>query len=878
VKWLNFAPHGADCQCATRTTTDMLGLSWSDIVSLGRAGGRLPFRIKVVEIPSLLDSVDDDLRARVEARIDHLIASPCPYTTPAPPPPLSRLPPRPGASWDAWPDDWDGVNWQHLLNDGQVDRVSNLDTTLISALRATPPWEMHVASPLLGDLADHALASKPWQWAGSHLGPPSSVGRGQWSENDIVRALHIVRVRRREDGPNRADVARVALPTGASYADARELLDYLDLSDRGEVQPVDIVVRVLEAFPPGALRSLERRVAMLDAFESERPPLVIDPTEVQDAYEPTLDLAAFVELAPEDGQPDPISEVRKLLPGGSGVRGQPPIVYTPTALDLELIPELARRSPTLVVLSGNAGDGKTAFIESVLATAQAAFVPGKNEYEIDLEGRRYLVVLDGSEDAEDRSNEELLTDALSAFAGDDAIPDARGTLIAINKGRLLAYLERHQSRFSYLWTAARKKYVSGEEHGTPYILIDLNERSVVAPDLDGSLVGGVLEKLSNWSGWNACASCDAEADCPVLANVRALRRKSTQQQFWKVLAAVDLDDRVHVTARHLVTKVAATVVSDERCPDIRARVAAGDPVDRAAYLHNALFRGPGADGSVDQAVVDRVIEAYDPTDASSPRADREVAFHLVRSSMSDLVDKAPQPYADALAFAAQGLANKTVDDPIAPGELEYRSALIGVTRDVRRYLFVNDPGNAHAPDAAVHAFEAFRQLLDDPAQLALERELLLKSLNATLGIDHEFGDGLVVPRDYVRGLAGTGFALVLSHTRFSVSAGDSLGASFVSRAYLSAWARSIVVTAKDLTGNRVASLAIPMLMFEILMRAAEGFRPISQTERAYMVRLERFYRDLIAYNWAGQSKHILYENGTIVARGSFGPAGNVLGA
>ena len=89
-----------------------------------------------------------------------------------------------------------------------------------------------------------------------------------------------------------------------------------------------------------------------------------------------------MEVVASDGGPYPLAEVRKLLPGGSGVLGRPPIVFTPTSLDLKPPPALKARPPTLVILSGNAGDGKTAFIMGVLAEAGINQVAGLNEFDI----------------------------------------------------------------------------------------------------------------------------------------------------------------------------------------------------------------------------------------------------------------------------------------------------------------------------------------------------------------------------------------------------------------------------------------------------------------------------------------------------------------
>ncbi len=125
---------------------------------------------------------------------------------------------------------------------------------------------------------------------------------------------------------------------------------------------------------------------------------------------------------------------------------------------------------------------------------------------------------------------------------------------------------------------------------------------------------------------------------------------------------------------------------------------------------------------------------------------------------------------------------------------------------------------------------------------------LVHSLNAALGIERGKLDELLAPRDYGRGLRGKGFALLLppdgwrSH-RERRSAPDSRTRWPQRREYLETWPRTILLNAVD-EGEVVATLSIPLLLFEVLDRAGRGFRPTTQAERGYMVRLHGFYRAL----------------------------------
>jgi hypothetical protein len=353
----------------------------------------------------------------------------------------------------------------------------------------------------------------------------------------------------------------------------------------------------------------------------------------------------------------------------------------------------------------------------------------------------------------------------------------------------------------------------------------------------------------------------------VLANVRALREPGAARQLWRVLAAADLDDRVHLTARHLVTKVASTVISDMRCPDIRATVAAGAPFDGDAFFYNSAFQARWS-AAGDEAAVDRVASDYDPALTVDPRATRRLAFHLGRGAMDELLGPGHPPGAHRLAGMAAAAASGSVDAEPVPGSLDFRQSLIGLADELRRRLFFLSADHPLAPRLPLPSLDNFFRVARDGAGDTAATRNLLRSLNATLGVTMEL-DGLVVPRDYSRGLAGTGFALLVPETHFRLEPGTALGSSYRDRPFMASWPRSILLVATGHDGTELARLSVPLLMYEILSRAAEGFRPISQTERSYMVRLQGLYRALSVASWDGRASHVLYEDGRVVAKARF---------
>jgi hypothetical protein len=140
---------------------------------------------------------------------------------------------------------------------------------------------------------------------------------------------------------------------------------------------------------------------------------------------------------------------------------------------------------------------------------------------------------------------------------------------------------------------------------------------------------------------------------------------------------------------------------------------------------------------------------------------------------------------------------------------------------------------------------------------------LTRQLNATLGVGDADLTGLLVPRDYSRGLAGTGFAALIPRATLKLVPATHNGAEFIQPRFLEAWPRGMLLTMHD--GDRVvARLLLSFLMLEVLDRAGRGFRPLGQTEKSYMVRLGGFYRRAAEHTWSTPPTYVLYRSGKLL--------------
>lgn len=86
------------------------------------------------------------------------------------------------------------------------------------------------------------------------------------------------------------------------------------------------------------------------------------------------------------------------------------LTYVPTKLDNEL--NDAINSYRLIILTGNAGDGKTAFIQKVEEKAEklGALIKRNNHLgsEFVFHDKKFMTLYDGSMEADGKSNQEML--------------------------------------------------------------------------------------------------------------------------------------------------------------------------------------------------------------------------------------------------------------------------------------------------------------------------------------------------------------------------------------------------------------------------------------------------------------------------------------
>ena len=314
--------------------------------------------------------------------------------------------------------------------------------------------------------------------------------------------------------------------------------------------------------------------------------------------------------------------------------------YVETRLEEALYQAIVKRRVRLVVLSGNAGDGKTALLQHLwgrlgLGSSQSAtrILEGRMA-----DGLTVRMNLDGSAAWNERSADELLDEFLEPFhqgsPSDDIVH-----LLAINDGRLLEWIERAGSEGKTPLTSALNSFLEGEEDaGQPHIrFIDLNQRSLVGAippdgtdldtqfleDLVNSLYGG--ERASKI--WEPCRTCSAQERCRVFQAKQQFgpggaadqdprtQRSRTRERLFEALQAVHLRGETHITVRELRSALVYILFGVRYCSDYH-----DDPGDVAPFWDRAF--DTGSDGR--QGDVLGELARLDPALESHPRIDRHL--------------------------------------------------------------------------------------------------------------------------------------------------------------------------------------------------------------------------------------------------------------
>jgi len=540
----------------------------------------------------------------------------------------------------------------------------------------------------------------------------------------------------------------------------------------------------------------------------------------------------------------------------AGTRGYDPKTYVETKLDKNLTPAIFDPKTKLVILSGNAGDGKTAYIQRVEAQAKAQgaqqFQQTDNGCSFTINGTAFQTLYDGSQDFQGAKNDDVLAAFFKEFEGNKDPSGQFTKIIAINEGKLRDFV---LFKPEYKWLGKQVNRHLNNEGYPPLeslIFVNLNSRSVIEPgDSSSSIFDKLLDRLldtSNSAGfWTHCSlgNCVWADRCYIKYNVDSLRdgKKGPiiRQRLKRLILAVHFRKTRHITMRDLRSILSFVLFNKSTCQQLQDNLQADEPiVDR--FYYNAIFNSQENDRLA------QLVSQLDVAGVSNPKLDNFINFHGPDDPenhalyvQSEEVAAADLPHLDLL-FHNRPEGTLDVDEHRQANARNYHAS----TR--RKLYFEGDEAKLTARGVPTWKdllpYRQFDRFLDFITTKADPQSTLRNQLTLAISKSERIYNETVGRENLC--LRSGGSRRVQTKAFYAFPASDfQVEVENIGKQadYLEFLPNCIYYRPHD----KVASLEIPLGLFEVLCRIHEGYVPTASEIQTFFLNLDMFKRRLTCH-------------------------------
>jgi hypothetical protein len=332
-------------------------------------------------------------------------------------------------------------------------------------------------------------------------------------------------------------------------------------------------------------------------------------------------------------------------------RGYDEETYIETRLDRNLVPKIFSPSTKLVVLTGNAGDGKTAFIQKIESLAEEKGASFENRTDngcsFILNGVAFETLYDGSQDFAGKNNETVLFEFFKALEGEKEPTAPFTKIIAINEGKLRDFILDNRK---YKWLGNKIfHYLTDEEYRLPesLVFINLNLRSVIDDDDANSIVDLLLDNFLDRGEpkkniWEHCKqeNCVYADRCYIKHNVDTfndeVKGPEVRSRLKKILLAVHLKQAKHITMRDIRSVLSFILFNKHSCRQLHKDIDEGkEIIDR--FYYNNIFNTDEKDRILN------LLAKLDVAAVCNPKLDNFLYFTDPNSGdFNDLLNHSPE--------------------------------------------------------------------------------------------------------------------------------------------------------------------------------------------------------------------------------------------
>ena len=247
------------------------------------------------------------------------------------------------------------------------------------------------------------------------------------------------------------------------------------------------------------------------------------------------------------------------------------------SIDLDrLIDEMEKAPFRIVILTGDAGDGKTRFCRKLIDRYKGVTIPSEIGWKESIIQPRINIYKDASAVNPDDMRKELIAIQRELISG---VGLTCHNVIAVNEGKLRDLCDVNDLRV--MWDEIRKQLdLSMVEYTSDLAVINLNQRNIAAGEsVDKSIIEKAILSVTNPVYWEEreskqerCSNCSKSSYCSIFGNVKELRKEIVRERLWQLFIINSYLDpgteNSHITIRGLLSSLSYIVTGNLDCVNI----------------------------------------------------------------------------------------------------------------------------------------------------------------------------------------------------------------------------------------------------------------------------------------------------------------------